>query len=607
MNSTNRKLLSQYLLGNQAGNLGSSFVLNSSAFDNVNDVSVANSATVSRNTTTPLTKESDFAIALPNNTNGSVTWTLATLDRGLSGGNCLFSFVYTASSMGSNVVAQVLQGASVVATSQVLGASTTPVQVQLNAPCGDLSSSTTVRIANTTGNTGTSALRVANVTYGNATNLTNVSQAQMFGLVKISGCASFWNTTSTSFASFGPEAGCSYAVEGNAQAPATNVPAMTFASLPAGEYFLTYDGNFGQSNAGSYACLYEVYDGTNEWRERVTVESALTGPDAFRGSTFTSSFKYDTAQSNITLQIRARTTNGALGCGIYGSTGGPGVLKLYRFPTSSQQAVSVDNTAASWSGTATLSGSTSSASFADPTGITGAVTTTNSTGVSCVINGSSLLGIDCTVPKIGSYLVCYTGTMVATLNSPTSRLVDGSGNVIVGAQSGDGGGGATQVTSGGCGTTNITSLSSVSTFKVQSSSNGGTTTVKATSFSIVGINQQFPAPLLVGSVTSNSAGLERIERATIAEGGVCSSSPCTINRQSGSWLTSVTRAAAGEYQLNIAAGIFSTPPTCTCISAQAGCISNDVPTTTVYKFFTQNSVAVPADGEKINVLCMGQR
>lgn len=43
---------------------------------------------------------------------------------------------------------------------------------------------------------------------------------------------------------------------------------------------------------------------------------------------------------------------------------------------------------------------------------------------------------------------------------------------------------------------------------------------------------------------------------------VCATTPCTL-AQTGNWVSTITRSAAGSYTVNIAANIFATPPTCT--------------------------------------------
>lgn len=75
---------------------------------------------------------------------------------------------------------------------------------------------------------------------------------------------------------------------------------------------------------------------------------------------------------------------------------------------------------------------------------------------------------------------------------------------------------------------------------------------------------RFAAPILTGSVTSNSASAERIERLIFGGPGnsACTVSPCTILSQSGNWISSVTRSSAGSYVVNFNGAAFSSPPTC---------------------------------------------
>ena len=76
-----------------------------------------------------------------------------------------------------------------------------------------------------------------------------------------------------------------------------------------------------------------------------------------------------------------------------------------------------------------------------------------------------------------------------------------------------------------------------------------------------------PAPVLVGSITSQATGALRFEFLQFgggASGGLatssCTSTPCTVANQSGSWISSVTRGSTGVYTATVASGIFSSPP-----------------------------------------------
>lgn len=110
-----------------------------------------------------------------------------------------------------------------------------------------------------------------------------------------------------------------------------------------------------------------------------------------------------------------------------------------------------------------------------------------------------------------------------------------------------------------------------------------------------------PAPVFIGSVTSNSSGAERIERATIAAGGSTSS-------QSGSWLSTSTLSATGQYTLTIASGMFSSTPSCTCSGASSAGISCTISSASTSSILARTRNGVNADeNDGLNIICMGPR
>lgn len=119
--------------------------------------------------------------------------------------------------------------------------------------------------------------------------------------------------------------------------------------------------------------------------------------------------------------------------------------------------------------------------------------------------------------------------------------------------------------------------------------------------------------LIPGSVYSSSTGVERIERAIITGGSnnvVCSSSPCAIQSQSGSWLSGVTRSATGTYSASIASGTFSAAPTCVCSATRPGtgptdCSLGENPSTSGFSILT-HADGTGQDGW-ITLHCMGLR
>lgn len=125
----------------------------------------------------------------------------------------------------------------------------------------------------------------------------------------------------------------------------------------------------------------------------------------------------------------------------------------------------------------------------------------------------------------------------------------------------------------------------------------------------------FPFPLLVGSVTSNSSGLIRTEYATVTP---TSGASCTINSQSGTWLTGTTPNAIGDCTVTIATGMFSATPTCTITQEGAynqatqlpGTWINSISSTSlrfVENYITATTAAVAANIVPVHIICMGPR
>lgn len=117
-----------------------------------------------------------------------------------------------------------------------------------------------------------------------------------------------------------------------------------------------------------------------------------------------------------------------------------------------------------------------------------------------------------------------------------------------------------------------------------------------------------------GTVVSNGA---KIRHEFVRFGGAtqrsnCTSSPCTINVQSGTWLSSVSRTAAGSYTLNIVSGMFSAAPVCVCISKPIGvtggwCMMDDAAaSTTAYQLLSTNTGGTATDAN-VEVHCSGPR
>lgn len=272
------------------------------------------------------------------------------------------------------------------------------------------------------------SIQVGRCSIRKADNIGTVSQAKLVGGAVVTGCAAGWNTgttTSTSYVAFTTQTGCSYATFGDGLAPATNLPAIRFASLPPGDYVVEYEGYYSQQNAG-YVYYYQFFDGTNGARESSAIynaSNANTGQNSIRQT-----FRYTTPQSNITFNMRVRTsTAGATDPFIAGTNTSPGTFRVYYFPLNEQQVFNpaIDG----WRIDANISGANPSlgtAAVSSYTGIENAsLTLTNNTGygvipalipcsstnaatgTTCSV-GSESVGVSFDLPKAGDVEACVS-------------------------------------------------------------------------------------------------------------------------------------------------------------------------------------------------------
>jgi hypothetical protein len=599
-----RGLLSTYLQGKN-------YVKNPEA-TSLGSATTSDGASLSQNTTNPINYSQDFGVILPNNTSGYVSWTLDSLDKGLANRNCEFKFLYRSVSVGSQVLAQVYQGSNLVAQSSSLGAATTPGSVSVNVPCGNLTQTTEVRISNGSSNSGSSELYVDSLYYGEATNLGTVSQAQLIGSAYFSptvGCN--WSRTNTALGAFSTAASCpSITIEQNSgpgiiSTVDADLPQITVSNLPPGQYqvIASFSPSYG---AFASNLQFAISDGTTT-SGHVGMRDSVSGNE-FYVPTIVATFSYSTAGDRTfaihgaadtgSVVINADTLNRRLN------------FRIIRFPSTSELAYRPDQVA--WRVDANISGANPSlgtASVSSYTEITdpalaltqnsGSIATqiacasgTASSGTTCTAASESV-GIAFTAPTAGSVLACANfthqrncnSTSADCLGSQTFQIVETTNTSSAIIQEGNsriGTGGQVLATASFgtyykspfrvCGTFNFASAGQKTLRLMYEQNTGGNITASILLADAAGsdgqrdihwevypITQSIPAPLLVGSVTSSSSGLERVERVNVRSN--CTSSPCTIN-ESTPGISSVTRSGTGTYTINFVSGTFSGIPTC---------------------------------------------
>ena len=218
------------------------------------------------------------------------------------------------------------RNAGVTSTSLCINIPKDGVWKEINIPYILTATSNGIAITST-GTTGTVKLDDAFV--GTSAPFQGVNGAKLVGTVTITGCSASWSTTSTSFASFATQTGCTYTTTGSALSPSTNIPAIKFASLPAGDYRLEYEGQIAGTSGTS--ALYQFSDGTNVSRE---ISDGYSSGTAWHIPGISQTISYSTSQTNMTFEIKAKVSSGT--GYITGTTTNPGVIKVWYFPPESK-------------------------------------------------------------------------------------------------------------------------------------------------------------------------------------------------------------------------------------------------------------------------------
>lgn len=628
----NRTIEADYVRGQ---NYVRNFVINPDAEVNLRGV-VASGSTVTRNLSIgPIEGLADFAVTLNNNATDTVTWSLKDRDIILNGQNCEARIQYASTSIGSNVRVQVLQGSTVVVESSPLvntGSLATVLPVVLNFPCSI--SGSTIVLRNATGNTGSSAMRVDSVNYSRATNVGTVAQAESVVRASASLAQSIASGVITQM-SFASE---DYDTYGEF---ASNV----FTAQRAGRYLITCSVLW--SASGSTGQAVEIFirkNGVNQSANRsindgVAFDLRIQNTDVVSlnvGETADCAFTHN-AGANRDITIRFITVS--------------------RFPSVSEQVFRPDllpwRVDASISGAnpsigtgaQTTYGEISNASLSMtqnagsiPVGVPCSGTNPGTVGALTCSVGSESTGVTFNLPRPGDVLACASFTYVGVTGGtgavePYFQLVETPNNAQTILQEGGAriGASVSNLPFGlsfplrVCGNFRFDSIGqktirlfyeqlvsgtvTTSQLNADGSASAGQRDIK---WEVYPITQAFPAPLLVGSVTSNSAGIERIERARIGwTAGVPS-----VTRQSGNWIASLTDSAPGQVIINFVSGIWSSPPDCVCVgedNTNLTCKKNSDATVSSQALITLRPTTVsgvPAAAEDmaaVSVICMGPR
>lgn len=587
-----------------------------SGFENGKAQWTASGGTFATTTTSPLFGKA-HATWDSNGAAQTLSSKAVTIPVGFRGNNGLATcFVQTPSGTSTHLL-QVYDGTNILVSNTIVS-NTNAIPQTVNFP---FPSSGSVRVRLVSVAADEPSIAVDDCHLGLASNLTDVSQATMYGSLKYANVASCaWNTgdTGANFTEFSADTDCNApSVAGNASAPSTKVPRIKFASLPPGEYLVVMTGHM-QAETGTVAVSmgFQLTDGTSASGDGlITIGSSA---DANRMNVLIGRFTYTTAQTNIEFRPVAYSTSNSNDPHLVNNDAGYNLeFMVYRFPTTSEQGYRPDQSPASWSGyhDSTCSWSTTSGTTVDPSDdATCGFTELKNMNFGTVSSpGTESPAVTFTPSRAGRYLVIAStalGNNAGAGNRTTLHLADGSNNEL--AEQG------TAIATSTAyipitlvGILNATSTAA-QTVKLRLRTSGGTTgfftsdgSSRSINWTIVALDQSFPAPNIINSITSSSSGGERLERVEVA--ATCSSTPCTITRSSGG-ASSITRASTGNYTLNFSAGTFSGLPTCTCTVDVGNSKQCQLTATsaTVVPFLTTDLAANLADSG-FNILCMGPR
>jgi hypothetical protein len=246
----------------------------------------------------------------------------------MKGQNCEARFSYRGFAATSKV--HIKQSTNVVA-SLTLTPATDPRIASINFPCGDLSAATTFQVTDTAILAGTN--EIGGIYVGLATNMANVAQAQFYGGIQGTGVTTNPSTTAATLSNLSGGV-FTASLLGNVTSYDAATMAITFSSMPAGEYFVTspliYAG-------ASTECRWSMYEDT----------SAQYAGDAYTTGTslmqLSARFTFSSAATR-TFRLRAVRAAGTNACAtepVGGGGGGPvpGQFLVYRFPSSSELVV----------------------------------------------------------------------------------------------------------------------------------------------------------------------------------------------------------------------------------------------------------------------------
>lgn len=449
-------------------------------------------------------------------------------------------------------------------------------------------------------------------------NLTNISQAQFIGSGYFATTANCTFTrTSTTLGALS-DTDCPGATVESNPGPGTiqttdyDAPKFAVNNLPPGVYEVCFQG---ATTGNAQFAAIAINDGTTTAGQ--SGSGSDTTAEQFRVCAL---FTY-TSSGNRTFEIFVSSAASAYN--IYNATANNQTsFSIKRFPLSSEQAYRPDAIAFNWSGfhSNDCSFTRSSSSYGQYTGDASCTFTeqanSNMGTVTSTYNGALSLtpGISFQTTRATTYHVCANANYDADGNNVNLQMIEKTSGVTIVS------GVYQQVTSGQfinmqmCGNLDVDSVQTTSIEIQCKAASGacaltpnGTSGDKTVQWSIFGISQQIPAPLLVNSVVNPRSGVTNVVSASFTY----SAGTPSVEREDGDWISSIADTGAGHITINVNSGTFSSTPNCTCsVQNQTaanlrGCGIISATSTTI-QIGTQNYGGTAADYNSV-LVCVGPK
>lgn len=604
-------------------NYEKNFVRNPEAEKNINNVTIS-AAILTRTTVTPIQGVASFLIDATAS-GQTVKFDTSSGDDFLKGQNCEAKFIFTGDA--SLYIAYVEQGSNKLTGNVTLTNESNSRSVSLNFPCGTVFTNLRLVIESTSASA--APIEVDKVYLGLATNISDslvdtpwIDESTLF-VLQGSGTAGTptYSTRRVWTRRNGPnlEVAFDFILSGGGGAAgdiqmvlpskytmSSTGPAQSVLPLGWAEIIRNGESFYGHANVINRVGTSTVQFGTRRLDTGVTYSFTWVSGDVLRGRLIVPIDQFSNSQT-----IKINQTPWFIDARLDGSNQSLGVVNVAAF---------TEITNAGW----TLTPVTGSAPVGVMCSGTNPAATPSTTATTCSA-GSESVGINFEIPYPGNYEVCFSGSTYyeydngevilnnfQLVETPTNaQTITQSSNVY--SHTGGGPGGTATITAASsrmdytnCANFNFSSAGIKGIRLMYNQTVAGTpnnsiflasATDKRPKFSVKQLSVPYPMPLIVGSVSSNSTGAERIERAKIN----CDASSSIISQSN--WISAIGNRSGTACSITILSSVFSAEPACTLTVEGTSTHPTAIDTTSA----TSLTAYGPNADYDANLICMGPK